>query len=158
MPSVHERIVSVIEDDHDDDALWNCGNLAARTQAWAATTTREISNGLWVPASPTSGFNPTLSGRPQAGQVHSARWGYGGRPGHAVTASANDGGEGSPAGEQANVCVRVELAALALDLAQRRRVQQPFEPRHRQHARVEDARHADPTRRCPRTHAARSSQ
>ena len=46
MPSVHERIVSVIEDDHDDDALWNCGNLAARTQAWAATTTREISNAM----------------------------------------------------------------------------------------------------------------
>ena len=58
----------------DDDALWNCGNLAAGAQAWAAALAREISNGLWVPASPPSGFSATVSGRPQAGQVHSAGW------------------------------------------------------------------------------------
>ena len=28
------------------DALWNCGNLAAGAQAWAAALAREISNGL----------------------------------------------------------------------------------------------------------------
>ena len=58
----------------DDDALWNCGNLAAGAQAWAAALAREISNGLWAPASPPSGFSATVSGRPQAGQVHSAGW------------------------------------------------------------------------------------
>ena len=60
--------------DDDDDALWNCGNLAAGVQAWAAALAREISNGLWAPASPPSGFSATVSGRPQAGQVHSAGW------------------------------------------------------------------------------------
>ena len=60
--------------DDDDDALWNCGNLAAGAQAWAAALAREISNGLWAPASPPSGFSATVSGRPQAGQVHSAGW------------------------------------------------------------------------------------
>ena len=58
----------------DDDALWNCGNLAAGAQAWAAALAREISNGLWAPASPPSGFSATVSGRPQAGQVHIAGW------------------------------------------------------------------------------------
>ena len=58
----------------DDDALWNCGNLAAGAQARAAALAREISNGLWAPASPPSGFSATVSGRPQAGQVHSAGW------------------------------------------------------------------------------------
>ena len=58
----------------DDDALWSCGNLAAGVQAWAAALAREISNGLWAPASPPSGFSATVSGRPQAGQVHSAGW------------------------------------------------------------------------------------
>ena len=60
--------------DDDDDALWNCGNLAAGAQAWAAALAREISNGLWAPASPPSGFSATVSGRPQAGQVHIAGW------------------------------------------------------------------------------------
>ena len=60
--------------DDDDDALWNCGNLAAGAQAWAAVLARESSNGLWAPASPPSGFSATVSGRPQAGQVHSAGW------------------------------------------------------------------------------------
>ena len=58
----------------NDDALWNCGNLAAGAQAWAAALAREISNGLWAPASPPSGFSATVSGRPQAGQVHIAGW------------------------------------------------------------------------------------
>ena len=58
----------------NDDALWNCGNLAAGAQAWAAALAREISNGLWAPASPSSGFSATVSGRPQAGQVHIAGW------------------------------------------------------------------------------------
>ena len=30
----------------DDDALWNCGNLAAGAQAWAAALAREISNAM----------------------------------------------------------------------------------------------------------------
>ena len=50
------------------------GNLAAGAQAGAAALAREISNGLWAPASPPSGFSATVSGRPQAGQVHSAGW------------------------------------------------------------------------------------
>ena len=58
----------------DDEALWSCGNLAAPTQAWAAAIAREISNGRWAPASPTSGVGTTLSGRPWAGQIHSVRW------------------------------------------------------------------------------------
>ena len=71
----------------DDDALWNCGNLAAGAQAWAAVLAREISNGLWAPASPPSGFSATVSGRPQAGQVHSGV-GHGARSAHALTASS----------------------------------------------------------------------
>ena len=58
----------------DDEALWSCGNLAVPTQAWAATIAREISNGRWAPASPTSGVGATLSGRPRDGQIHSVRW------------------------------------------------------------------------------------
>ena len=58
----------------DDEALWSCGNLAAPTQAWVATIAREISNGRWAPASPTSGVGATLSGRPRDGQIHSVRW------------------------------------------------------------------------------------
>ena len=56
----------------DNNALWNCGNLAAGTQGRATAFAREISNGLWAPASPASGVGTASSGRPQAGQVHSA--------------------------------------------------------------------------------------
>ncbi len=68
------------------DALWKCGNLAAPApapapapaQAWSAAIAREISNGLWAPASPTFGFSTTPTGRPQAGHFHSPPCGWAG--------------------------------------------------------------------------------
>ena len=65
---------------HPGSAAWllRCSSPgprpAAGAQAWAAALAREISNGLWAPASPSSGFSATVSGRPQAGQVHIAGW------------------------------------------------------------------------------------
>ena len=65
-----------MRDDQDDNALWDCGNLAAGTQASATAIAREISNGLWAPAAPPCGTGAMPRGRPQAGQAHSAPRGY----------------------------------------------------------------------------------
>ena len=73
-------------------ALWTCGNLAASALARAPAVAREISNGLWAPVSPICGCSPLRTGRPQAGQVQSARRRYG--PLH------SDVGAGVAAGER----------------------------------------------------------
>ncbi len=97
----------------DDDALWKCGNLAAPAQAWSAAIAREISNGLWAPASPTFKFSPTLTGRPQPGHFHSAPWGYAAQSGNAASVSATSGAERSSAAQQARVRFLDEPAGLA---------------------------------------------
>ena len=97
----------------DDDALWKCGNLAAPAQAWSAAIAREISNGLWAPASPTFKFSTTPTGRPQPGHFHSAPWGYAAQSGNAANVSATSGAERSSAAQQARVRFLDEPAGLA---------------------------------------------
>ena len=97
----------------DDDALWKCGNLAAPAQAWSAAIAREISNGLWAPASPTFKFSTTPTGRPQPGHFHSAPWGYAAQSGNAASVSATSGAERSSAAQQARVRFLDEPAGLA---------------------------------------------
>ena len=72
----------------DDDALWNCGNLAAGAQAWAAALAREISNGLWAPASPPSGFQRDGERASTGRAGPHRRVGHGARSAHALTASS----------------------------------------------------------------------
>ena len=97
----------------DDGALWKCGNLAAPAQAWSAAIAREISNGLWAPASPTFEFSTTPTGRPQPGHFHSAPWGYAAQSGNAASVSATSGAERSSAAQQARVRFLDEPAGLA---------------------------------------------
>ena len=106
-----------MRDDQDDNALWDCGNLAAGTQASATAIAREISNGLWAPAAPPCGAGATPRGRPQAGQVHSAPRGYAAPSDAAGAASTARGAKGNLPARQVRVRLRVEPAAPARDVS-----------------------------------------
>ena len=74
--------------DDDDDALWNCGNLAAGAQAWAAALAREI------PQRPVGARLAFLriqrdGERASTGRAGpQCRVGHGARSAHALTASS----------------------------------------------------------------------
>ena len=106
-----------MRDDQDDNALWDCGNLAAGTQASATAIAREISNGLWAPAAPPCGAGAMPRGRPQAGQAHSAPRGYATPSDPAGAAATTRGAKGNLPARQVRVRLRVEPAAPARDVS-----------------------------------------
>ena len=106
-----------MRDDQDDNALWDCGNLAAGTQASATAIAREISNGLWAPAAPPCGAGAMPRGRPQAGQAHSAPRGYATPSDPAGAAATTRGAKGNPPARQVRVRLRVEPATPARDVS-----------------------------------------
>ena len=106
-----------MRDDQDDNALWDCGNLAAGMQASATAIAREISNGLWAPAAPPCGTGAMPRGRPQAGQAHSAPRGYATPSDPAGAAATTRGAKGNLPARQVRVRLRVEPAAPARDVS-----------------------------------------